>query len=49
LSILSPQEDEALLEEAAFSGASLFYAGLSFRGWVAYGDDLRWSGCCGDN
>jgi hypothetical protein len=41
--MLSPQEDEALLEEAGFSGVSLFYAGLSFRGWVAYGDDLRWS------
>jgi hypothetical protein len=40
--------DEALLEEAGFSGASLFYAGLSFREWGAYGDDLRRSGCCGD-
>lgn len=36
LSILSPEEDEALLREAGFSGVSLFYAGLSFRGWVGY-------------
>ena len=33
LSILSPEEDEALLREAGFSNVSLFYAGLSFRGW----------------
>lgn len=36
LSILSPEEDEALLREAGFSNVSLFYAGLSFRGWVGY-------------
>lgn len=36
LSILSPEEDEALLREARFSNVSLFYAGLSFRGWVGY-------------
>ena len=36
LSILSPEEDEAMLREAGFSGVSLFYAGLSFRGWIAY-------------
>jgi tRNA (cmo5U34)-methyltransferase len=36
LSILSPEEDEAMLREAAFSNISLFYAGLSFRGWVGY-------------
>ncbi len=36
LAILSPEEDEATLREAGFSGVSLFYAGLSFRGWVAY-------------
>lgn len=35
LSILSPEEDEAQLREAGFDGVSLFYAGLSFRGWVA--------------
>lgn len=36
LSVLSPEEDEALMREAGFSDVSLFYAGLSFRGWVAY-------------
>ncbi len=36
LSILSPEEDESLLREAGFEGVSLFYAGFSFRGWVAY-------------
>lgn len=36
LSILSPQEEEAMLREAGFFGVSLFYAGLSFKGWVGY-------------
>lgn len=36
LSILSPEDDEALLRRAGFSDVSLFYAGLSLRGWVAY-------------
>lgn len=36
LSILAPEEEEAMLVEAGFDGVSLFYAGLSFRGWVAY-------------
>ncbi|MDB5587347.1 MAG: tRNA (Cmo5U34)-methyltransferase [Devosia sp.] len=36
LSILSPEDDEDLLREAGFSDVSLFYAGLSLRGWVAY-------------
>jgi tRNA (cmo5U34)-methyltransferase len=36
LSILSPEEDEALLREAGFVDVSLFYAGFSLRGWVAY-------------
>jgi tRNA (cmo5U34)-methyltransferase len=36
LSVLSPEEDEAMLRQAGFSNVSLFYAGLSFRGWVAY-------------
>lgn len=36
LSILSPEEDEPLLREAGFSSVSLFYAGLSFRGWAGY-------------
>lgn len=36
LSILSPDEDEAMLRAAGFSDIALFYAGLSFRGWLAY-------------
>jgi tRNA (cmo5U34)-methyltransferase len=36
LPLLSPEEDEALLQEAGFADASLFYAGFTFRGWVAY-------------
>ncbi len=36
LTILAPEEEEAMLAEAGFADVSLFYAGLSFRGWVAY-------------
>lgn len=36
LNILAPAEDEAILREAGFSGATLFYTGFTFRGWVAY-------------
>jgi tRNA (cmo5U34)-methyltransferase len=36
LTILSPEQDEALLCEAGFSNVSLFYAGFTFRGWVGY-------------
>lgn len=36
LPVLSPDQDEALLREAGFSAVSLFYAGFTFRGWVAY-------------
>jgi tRNA (cmo5U34)-methyltransferase len=36
LPVLSPQDDEALMREAGFGDVSLFYAGLTFRGWVAY-------------
>lgn len=36
LPVLSPEEDEALMREAGFGDVSLFYAGLTFRGWVAY-------------
>jgi tRNA (cmo5U34)-methyltransferase len=34
LPMLSSDEDEALLAEAGFDEVALFYAGLSFRGWV---------------
>ncbi|ODT66964.1 MAG: methyltransferase [Pelagibacterium sp. SCN 63-23] len=36
LSILAPEEDEALLREAGFVDVMLFYAAFNFRGWVAY-------------
>ncbi len=36
LTILTPEQDEALLREAGFSKVSLFYVGFTFRGWVGY-------------
>lgn len=36
LPILAPEEDEQLLRDAGFGEVSLFYAGFTFRGWVAY-------------
>lgn len=36
LHILTPEQDEAILREAGFSNISLFYAGFTFRGWVAF-------------
>ena len=36
LTILSPEQDEAILRETGFSNVSLFYAGFTFRGWVGY-------------
>ena len=36
LTVLPPEIEESLLREAGFGGVSLFYAGLSFGGWVAY-------------
>lgn len=36
LSVLSPEQDEAMLREAGLSDVSLFYAGFTFRGWVAH-------------
>lgn len=34
--MLSPEQDEAILREAGFSDVALFYAGFTWRGWVAY-------------
>ena len=34
LPVLSPEEDEALLRAAGFSDVELFYAALTFKGWV---------------
>lgn len=36
VTILSPEDDEVLLGEASFRDVSLFYAGFTFRGWVAH-------------
>lgn len=35
LPFLAADAEEALLQEAGFSDVALFYAGFSFRGWVA--------------
>lgn len=35
LTVLAPEEEVAMLEAAGFGDVSLFYAGLSFRGWIA--------------
>lgn len=36
LPVLSPEHDEALLRQAGFSDVSLFYAALTWRGWIGY-------------
>jgi tRNA (cmo5U34)-methyltransferase len=36
LSILSPEEEQAYLQDAGFNGVTQFYHAFSFRGWVAY-------------
>lgn len=36
LPLLAPEQEEALLREAGFEGVELFYAGFTFKGWVAY-------------
>lgn len=36
LPALSPEHDVALLREAGFVDVELFYAGFTFKGWVAY-------------
>lgn len=36
LTILNPAEDEAMLEEAGFGDITLFYAALTFLGWIGY-------------
>lgn len=36
LPILTPDQDETILRDAGFSNIGLFYAGFTFRGWVAY-------------
>lgn len=36
LTLLSPEAEVELLEQAGFERHGLFYAGLTFKGWVAY-------------
>jgi tRNA (cmo5U34)-methyltransferase len=36
LPILSPEEDEEIMQRAGFSNIETFYVGLGFRGWVDY-------------
>lgn len=36
LTILAPEEEVAMLRAAGFSDVGLFYAGFSFRGWIAH-------------
>lgn len=38
LTILAPEEEEAMLAEAGFSGVTGFYGGFSLRGWVGYAE-----------
>lgn len=41
LTILSPEQDEAILREAGFSNVSLFYAGFTFRGYDDHVQNLN--------
>ena len=36
LPLLSPEQDVNLLRKAGFDNVELFYAGFTFRGWIAY-------------
>ncbi|WP_430391811.1 class I SAM-dependent methyltransferase [Dyella sp. 20L07] len=36
LPLISPEQDVTLLSEAGFESIELFYAGFTFKGWVAY-------------
>ncbi len=37
VSMLTPEQDEAILRDAGFTDVSLFFAAFTWRGWVAYG------------
>lgn len=41
LTLLSADDGEALLRESGFSDPALFYAGFSFRGWIAFARGYR--------
>lgn len=36
LNLLSPEQDEAILRDAGFTGVTPFYAAFTWRGWAAY-------------
>ncbi len=36
LPLLSPEQDVDLLQKAGFDNVELFYAGFTFKGWIAY-------------
>lgn len=36
LPVIAPEHDVALLQQAGFDNVELFYAALTFKGWVAY-------------
>ena len=36
LPLLSPEQEVEVLQEAGFKDIELFYAGFTFKGWVAY-------------
>jgi tRNA (cmo5U34)-methyltransferase len=36
LPALSPEKDQEILRDAGFRDVALFYAGFTFKGWVAY-------------
>lgn len=40
LPVLSPEQDVSALHEAGFREIELFYAAITFKGWVAYRENL---------
>lgn len=36
LPLISPEHDVALMRQAGFTSIELFYAGFTFKGWIAY-------------
>jgi tRNA (cmo5U34)-methyltransferase len=36
LPLLPSEQDEGLMRDAGFTDIAVFYAGFTFRGWVAY-------------
>jgi tRNA (cmo5U34)-methyltransferase len=36
VNMFSPEQDEGILRDAGFADVSLFYAALTWRGWIAH-------------